>query len=184
MNSAGVLEFLKSNKIHVFYVVVILAVIGGGYSLFVTHPREKVVTKIVTEVVTKVVTKVKVQRVQVHDNIVTNRKKVTTKPDGTVVTEEDNITNKSVISRFSLDKEKEKNSSISQLSEITKTTFAPKYTLSMLYLLPTVDLLNPTFQYQNVMFVGGVRLGNSPLLINVGTDTMFKTGILGITMEL
>lgn len=170
------LEFLGSQKTHIIYGIVILVLILIGYELFSRKPTTITQTKTVIQTVVKTV----VQKVLVHSNVVTNRTIQTKKPDGTIVTETDKIVDKTTTKS-----DTRKNSIINTaISEKTVTSFLSKYTLSVFYPIPTNQLIHPEFTAGNTELILGKRLGQSPVLLQIGTTLNLKSLLFGITLEL
>ncbi len=162
-----ILNILYNQKTHIIYGLIILGIIAGAYSLFVTHP--KTITK--TEVVTKVVNKTQV----VHDHITTTKYITLKKKDGSVLTEKIVSKDTSLIN----------SSSTSNFSE-TKTetrTNQSKYSLSIIQPFEYNQLLTGTPNPANMEIIGGVRLFNSPILLQIGTTPLFNKVFTGVTVE-
>ncbi len=172
-----ILTFLSAQKTHIIYGLVIVGLLGVSYRLFVRKPETIVQTKVETKVVTIVQTKL----VKVHDNIVTHKKIVTTKKDGTKIVETDSSVNKSV----SDTSQKVSKSDTLSLTQQTVTSYAPNYTLSVLYPIPLTGVFSPTsYTAQNTEVILGKRLWGSPIFVNVGTNFGLNTVLAGVTLEL
>lgn len=171
-----ILSFLQAQKTHIIYGAVILVLTGVAYRLFVRQPATITQTKVVTQVVIKTV----IQRVLVHDNVVTNRVTETKKPDGTDTKVTETVVDRSV----SQSSKYNKNTQQSSVSTQTVTSFLAKYTLTVMYPITLGNILNPTFSASNTEIILGYRLGDTPILLNCGTTFGLNTLFLGITLEL
>ncbi len=163
------LKFMKEQKTHIVYIVVILVILALGYTLLVPKPAE----------VIKTVSKAQIQ----NNNIVTTRKQqidrttVKKDKDGDITTVVEHI----VDSDVSIDKSKSK----STFESKTQIIYKPRYTLGSYYTIPIDTFKIPTiFEPNNLTILGGVRLFNLPVFVNIGTNGNFNQAIIGFTLEL
>lgn len=168
------LTFLKNQKTHVFYVFLILALFGIGSWLFKTHPREIIKTVTQTKVVNRDVVKVQKQYI---DRVIVDKKK-----DGDVVTTTEHVSNDDTTT----DKSKIATTFISK----TDIKYLSRYTLGTYYTIPlhltSFSNMNPfasPFDPQNLTLMGGIRIFNSPIFFNLGTNGLFNQILVGFTIE-
>lgn len=164
----SVLDTLKEQKVHIFYLVTIFIICGVGYTLFSHKPSEVIQT----------VSKVK----DVAKNIVTKDHKVIHKTivqknvDGSSITTTESIEDGKIIS--------DKSKIDTTFTSKTDTKYLSKYTLGAFYTLPKDLRTLGTFQPYNFTLVGGIRLFDSPMFFNIGTNMTLNLFTIGVTLEL
>jgi len=159
---------ITNNKTHIIYGVVIALILGAGYTLLSRKPKEVIKTEIITKEVAK--------NVIVYKDRIINRTIVTKKKDGTEITVTENITDKGTI----IDKSKEQTTVTKQ--EVDK--FLSKYTIQALYPISFSDITKPGFNVLDTQIIGGVRVFDLPVLVNIGTNVRFSQVFIGLTIEL
>ncbi len=170
------MTLIRTQKLHLIYGVAIVSLLTIMHALF--SKQASVVTQTKTEMRTLV--QYVDRKVLIHDNVVTNRVIETKKPDGTVITEKESITDLSSVGSNTLKSSQE----AVKVSEETATNFLSKYTLTVLYPLPRNEILNPSFEPKNLQVIIGRRVLDTSLLLNVGINFGVNTLFLGVTYGL
>lgn len=164
------LDFLKKYQIHFWYIFAIIGLFAIGYNLFVSHPKEIVKTVTMTQYVDRNIVKTQKQ--------VVDRTIVKKDSDGSVTTTTEHITD----SDKSTDKSKIDTKFISK----TDVSYLSRYTLGAFYPIPIPSLTSmnmPVFKPTNLIVMGGVRIFNSPIFFNLGTNVGLNSILVGITVE-
>lgn len=159
------IQFLKDQKTHIMYGIIILALAGFTYNLFIRKPAEIIKTITETKVVNKNVVKTQVKYV---DRVITKTEK-----DGTITT----TTEHTVTDNTFTDKTKSADMFVSK----TTTIYLSRYSLEVQYPIKvtTIGVFNP----KEVIFTGGYRLFNFPIFVTLGTNIGFDSLLIGVRYE-
>lgn len=161
-------------NVHTLYgSVIVVLVLGVGYTLLGNKPKEKIVTQTIVKTEIKYVDRVVVQ----HDNVVVDRKITATAKDGTVVVTEEHSVDLSTNS--SETRSQIKLAETATRTEVTK--YQSNYTLQVL--APITDMY-PVPNPLKMEVVGGVRVFNLPVFVNVGTNFQLTSYKIGLMIEL
>lgn len=154
-------------KTHFIYVI-IMAI---GLVYVIRHPTPEAKRSVVNNTNGKELAKQNV----VDTNKVTTIKTIRNKPDGSKTTVIEKIVDKSVV--YETTKKVE-----NQEQHIETYSYRPSYTLQAIYPLNFTEL--EKFNYMNMQIVGGARIEQLPVLINVGTTLELNKFFIGVTLEL
>lgn len=178
-----ILNFLKKKETLVVGFVIVLC-LSLAYSLFFKQPKTITKTEVVTKTVVQVVTKEVIKEVQVKANIATTHTTETKRPDGTTITETTSVLDTSVTNTNSQTTLTNHTQETLVSAKSEKITNQSTYTLGVLYPLPlTVNALKAPFTVSEVQLVGGVRVFNLPVFVNIGTNMHFNQVLVGLTIE-
>lgn len=162
-------SFVKEQKTHITYGLILIGLTAVGYNLLSRKPKEVIKTVVETKIVNRDVVKTKTQYV---DRVIVK----TDKDGGTTTTTEHVVTDGS-----STDKTKSQALFISQ----TTTKYLSRYSLDIQYpIVVSFSGLNfPTFDPKSIRVTGGYRLFDSPIFVTLGTNIGFDTILIGVRYE-
>lgn len=160
-------EFIRNNKSHIVYILLLIGVLGVGYNLFSRKPKEIIKTEFKEKIVYRDVIKEK--------KIYVDRTITITKANGDVIVKTDKSK-----SRTKVADKKETSTTVSKV-EVQK--FLSRYTVDVMFPFNTGSLMNPSLDPRNIMVMGGMRIGDLPLFLTIGTDGHFDKIIVGVRIE-
>lgn len=162
------LTTITANKAHIIYICIILGLMGALYTIFVKKPKE--ITKVVT-VTKEVIKEVETKRNLTEDKVITRKTK-----KGTVTVTREHIHDGTVIQSHTE----------VQVKTVTKTITNPKprYTVTTFYPLTPDTITHPLFNPLDLSVMGGVRVFDLPILLNVGTNLRVNQVNVGVTVEI
>ena len=162
------IEFLKSQKTHLLYIIAIVVILGVGYNLFSRKPKEVVKTVIETKYVNRNIVKTEKQYV---DRVI-----VTKAPDGTTTTTTEKVTTADT----SVDKSRAGSSYISK----TSTSYLSRYSLDIQYPIAFSYVnFQPVWDVKSLIVTGGVRIGDLPAFVTLGTNVGLNQALVGFRLE-
>lgn len=168
------LSILKAQYHHIIYCLIIIGIASFAYHLFTRPPAEiiKTLTKVVTQIQT-------VEKVVTKDKIVyVDRTIVTKKADGDVVTETDHEHDITEVHK----------DVASQATTQAKTTstetekFLSRYSLEAFLPFPSLSNFgspNPL----DTQVVVGVRVFDTPIFLEAGSNARLNQAIVGLRIE-
>lgn len=163
----SIITFLKEQKTHLIYIAVIFLILAVGYNLVSSKPKEIITTQIQTKLVDRNIVKTKTQYI---DRIIVKKD-----VNGTITT----TTEKERDRDTSVDKSKLQTKNISK----TEIINVSHYTLGVLYPLSFTNFTVPVFNPLDLQVIGGMRVFNSPILLNLGTNIRLNQAFIGLTVE-
>lgn len=166
----SIISFIKDQKTHVIYGLLIVGLVAVGYNLLSSKPRE--ITKTITQ--TKVVNRdvVRTQK-QYVDRVI-----VKTEKNGETTTTTEHV----VTDGSSIDKSK----SQSLFTKSTQISYLSRYSLDIQYPIPLAmvpNIRSVVFNPTSLIVTGGYRLFNSPIFVTLGANIGFDTLLIGVRYE-
>jgi hypothetical protein len=161
------MDFIRNNKSHITYILLIVGVIVIGYNLLSRKPKEIIKTEFKEKIVYRDVVKEK--------NVYVDRTTTVTKANGDVI-----VTTDKTRSNERVD-DKQRISDITVNTEVQK--FLSRYSVDAMFPFDVGSILNPALDPRNIQVMGGIRMGDLPLFLTVGTDGHFNKAIVGLRIE-
>ncbi len=158
----------KAQKTHIIYGTILLTVVLAGYRLFHREPVETIKTVTQVQYVNRDVVRVQKQFI---DRVIVKKEK-----NGTTITTTEHVHN----DNSTVDKTK----TLDKLTTTEINSYLAKYSFSSYYSVPMSISGVPTFDPKNLTLIGGYRVLDTPLFLNLGTTGAFNQILIGVTLEL
>jgi hypothetical protein len=164
-----ILDFIKSQKTHIIYILIIVGMAIAGSFFFFSGKAETIRTITKTNTVDRNIVKTKTQYI---DRVIVKKE-----TDGSTTTTTEHISSGGSTT--------DKSKSASSFSDMTKTTYLSRYSLGVNYPMPLsfTNFQPGGFNVKSLQIEGGVRLFNSPIFVTLGTNVGLDTVLVGFRVE-